>query len=288
MANKNDVFKFEKNGSWGDFLVIETKRLASTIDFIEANKIKNIWISKYHGYGLKNISFLEKIKTPIEGLIIIDGDIKIDGIEILKSLKMLSLNDETGFPLDLSNFKMIDRCSLLWNKKISHLSTCKKVKELNLKNVSDPDFLKESLQELKAIKELVLIKCKMSDLEFISDQSTLEDLQIYYSPILYDISAIERCKKLQKLIIDHCKKIDAYDFIKKLSNLTFLTISDSAEIKTLNFLNGLKKLKHFGFVGTTIKDGDLSPCLKITHVGFNNKKGYSHTYEEMQNRRPIK
>jgi hypothetical protein len=282
--SKSNLFNFENNGSWGDFLIIETKKLASTIDFIKENKIKNIWISKYHGYGLKNISFLEKITTPIEGLIILDGDIKLDGIEKLSSLKKLSLNDETGFPLDLSNYKMIDRCSLLWNKKISNLSTCKKITDLNLKGFSDPGFLEYSLQELIELRELVLIKCKISSLEFISNRSKLEDLQIYYSPALKDISAIERCKTLRTLIIDHCKKIDAYDSIKKLSKLAFLTISDSAEIKTLEFLNGLRNLKHFGFVGTSVKDGDLSLCLKIEHVGFNNKKGYSHTYEEFQNR----
>lgn len=58
-------------------------------------------------------------------------------------------------------------------------------------------------------------------------------------------------------------------------------IGDSAEISTLNFLKGLKKLKHFGFAGTNIKNGDLSPCIGIEHVGFNNKRHYSHTYEEL-------
>jgi hypothetical protein len=62
-------------------------------------------------------------------------------------------------------------------------------------------------------------------------------------------------------------------------NLSFLAINDSSEIGTLDFIKPLKKLKHFSFVGTNVADGDLRPCLNIEHVGFNNKKHYSHTFE---------
>ena len=66
--------------------------------------------------------------------------------------------------------------------------------------------------------------------------------------------------------------------------LIFLAINDSAEIQTLSFLKGLKLLRHFSFVGTNVKDGDLSACIGIDHVGFNNKRHYSHTYDQLKNK----
>jgi hypothetical protein len=274
------MYKFEKNGEWGEFLVVETKNLGKIIEYIKRNNLTKLWISKEHGYKHKNISFLRDISAQIEGLIIIDGDIRLDGIEELVNLRMLSLSDKTNFHLDLSKYKRMCRCSLIWNKNISNISSCKKMEDLTLRKVSKAEFLAESISELRELKELALMECKMADLSFLSKLSMLHALEIYYDSNLKDITSIKYCQKLNKLILDHCRNISSYDILGQLKNLSFLTISDSAEIPALDFIKPLKKLKHFGFVGTNVIDGDLSPCLKIEHVGFNNRKHYSHKYEE--------
>lgn len=275
------MVKFERNGSWGDFLVVQSKNLERTIEFINENNIKNLWISYVHGYKLKNISFMKKIKNQIEGVIIIDSNINLEGLNELTNLRMLSLSDETGYKLDLSNYSNLKYCSLLWNKNISNLSKCVNFEDLNIRKGGADIFSVDVFGNFKKLRELVLIQCKIEDLSFLSKASKLEHLEVSYSPSLTGIKSLVYCKKLENLVFDHCKNIsDDYQVLGKLNNLRFLTIADSKEIPTLSFLRPLKKLQHFAFVGTNIVDGDLTPCLKIAHVGFNNKKHYSHSYED--------
>jgi hypothetical protein len=229
--------KFEKNGSWGEFLVVESKKINDAVDYINENEIKNIWISNVHGYKLKNLSFLKKITSPLEGLIVIDSNIELDGVNELTSLRMLSLSDEMGYKLDLSKFRYLKRCSLLWNKEIFNLSTLLNIEDLNIRKGTATVFTSDTFSGFKKLKELVLIECKMKDLAFLSNANQLEQLEVFYSPSLMDINAVRNCRNLEKLVFDHCKNIKGnYSVLSDLGKLSFLNITDSKEIETLSFI----------------------------------------------------
>ena len=78
----------------------------------------------------------------------------------------------------------------------------------------------------------------------------------------------------------HCKNIENYDFINHLKKLEYLGLSDNTSIPNVNFIKGLP-LKHFAFVGTNIKDGNLALCEGIKYVGFDNMKHYTHKFSSV-------
>ena len=59
-------------------------------------------------------------------------------------------------------------------------------------------------------------------------------------------------------------------------------LSKCADIPSLAFIGKLQKLEFLSFVGTKILDGDLSFCERLEYTGFDNKKNYSHTMDEMK------
>jgi hypothetical protein len=277
-------FKFIKNGNWGDYLLVETDRLAETVSFIRDNHVKNIELNLYHGYKLNDITFLIKLDDIIEGLNIIQGDIDLTGIEELTNLKRLNISDDKNLPIDFSSFKFLEKCSILWNKNIKSLSTCKRLKELLIKkiNLQDRNTV-EQLKGLDNIEKLTLIQSKFDNIDYLEFIPQLKELEIYYSPTLKNINGLRFClKTIEKLVFDHCRNIDDYQMIGNLFGLKYLGINNGGKIPSLNFIRSLKNLKHLSFVGTVVLDGDINYCIGIDYVGFDNKKHYSHKMEEIR------
>ena len=72
-----------------------------------------------------------------------------------------------------------------------------------------------------------------------------------------------------------------HDYLCYLTDLETLILSGCGNIQNLQFIKELPKLKHFSFVDSTIVDGNLEPCVGIDFVGFNNKRHYSHKFNEL-------
>jgi hypothetical protein len=276
-------FRFSKNGTWGDFLVVESDKLSETIKYILENNIKNIELNYYNGYKLKNVLFLKEVRNVVEGLLVVDSNIELKGIEELSNLKRLNLSDELNYSIDLSLFPQLEKCSLLWHKHYFNLNKCLLLRELLIKKIKINKRYNDLFSGLTSLEKLTFIQSSLENLDFLSNFKFLNTLEIYYSPSLKGINGLLYCKSsLQKLILDHCKNIENYEVLSELGLLEFLGINDSKELTDLKFIPKLKELKHLSFVGTNLKDGDLSPVSHIKHVGFNNKAHYSHTYEQLK------
>ncbi|MDE7303291.1 MAG: hypothetical protein K2N60_08260, partial [Oscillospiraceae bacterium] len=57
------------------------------------------------------------------------------------------------------------------------------------------------------------------------------------------------------------------------------------DIDSLDFILDMPKLREISFVNSNIIDGDMTPLLKhspkLEFVGFNNKRHYSHLWEDV-------
>lgn len=276
-------YSYIQNGEWGEFLSVNSSKLKKTVKYIRENNVKNIELNYYNGYKLKDISFLKDCSDVIEGLIIVQGDVNLNGIEELTNLRMLNISDETKYPIDLTSFKKLERCSLLWHKNISNLSACKELRELLLKKIALSDKNIKELEPLSELTSLTFIQSKISDLNFLQVFKKIEEIQVYYTPSLTDIEGLKFCSQtIKKLLLDHCKNIVDYSPIEQLKCLEYLGITDAKEIGTMSFIKNLSSLKHLSFVGTNVLDGDMSYCLGIEFVGYDNKKHYTHTLEQVR------
>jgi len=41
-------------------------------------------------------------------------------------------------------------------------------------------------------------------------------------------------------------------------------------------------LESFAFVGTKVLDGDMTPAIRLKYAGFDDKRHYSHTIDEVR------
>lgn len=123
---------------------------------------------------------------------------------------------------------------------------------------------------------LNLYRCRPKNLDGIETSKKIEWIQLGEMSLLEDISALEQvADTLTALCIDTCRKIKDLSVLSKLKKLKHLEILNCKEVEDLSFLNELKELETFVF-NIKVKDGDLSPCLKIPFVSCESwKKHYN-------------
>ena len=281
-----DGFKFEKMISYGEVaiggLLVESNKILQTIDYINSNKISRINLNSSHGYFLKNIDFVTEVADVIEDINIVDDDINPKKIESLHHLKKLRLN-EYDYPLDFSNFSQLESCGMRWRKNLSNLNACTKLKRLSLSKFPYTEKTADFLMGLEQIESLEFVQSKFANLEFLQNFPNLKTFELWYIIVLENIDGLKYCAdSLNRLILDHCKRIENYEVLGQLTELKWLNVTDSRELENLYFLKKLKKLEHFAFVNTNVVNGDISPAIGIKHVGFFNKRHYSHTNEEIK------
>ena len=63
---------------------------------------------------------------------------------------------------------------------------------------------------------------------------------------------------LVRLTIDGCRKIESYDAIEKLVNLSYLIIARSADLKSISFIEKMPKLVTLSIYETKLLDNDLT------------------------------
>lgn len=263
-------------------LFIDSSRLRECIRYLYDNNLKNITINSFQGYKLKEIEFLGELKNFLEGLIIPEQHYDFSIINKLHLLKILGLPDNLKNTVDLTNFPNLERCSVTFSPRLKGLETCTKLKSLTLSDYksSNADF--STFPTLPSLEELNLLEAKITSLRGIGKLKSLKIFTMYRIPKLEIIKHIVELKNsLEEIVIEKCKNIVDFDILKEMSNLKKIIISESGEIKSLDFVKGLKKLEFISFWGTNIIDGNISPCIGIPYVGFDNKKHYSHKNEQI-------
>lgn len=174
---------------------------------------------------------------------------------IFPHLKVLSVAQKNPFPLP--------------NKLESlYLYGCK-MKEKGLAAFNFPNTLKD-------------LSCSRSDLQNLhSLPSTLEILDLALVRPLVSLDGLENCAgSLKDLDIEYCPNISDVSALEKCSNMEKLLLCVCKEIPTIKFVNYMPKLKHFAFDKTYVADADLSPLKSVPSVYFSNHKNYNYKLKD--------
>jgi hypothetical protein len=254
----------------------------TTMDYAIKNNIKGIIISHGKGYRNSNVDFLKKY-TFIENLIIqYYGSIDLTGIHSLINLKRMALNiiANDNQVIDFSCFPFIETCMFDWRPKAKSIFNCKSLKYLRINKLKKDDLT--DFRELSNIEVLKIASSSIKSLKGI-EQLNLHTLGLYYLNRLESIANIEGLVGTLKVLdIQTCKKINSIKEISTLENLEKLGINNCGDIDSIKPICNLKRLKSFEFwESTNILDGDISPCLNLKGVAFQNRKHYNHTYEDI-------
>ena len=143
------------------------------------------------------------------------------------------------------------------------------------------------LGEYPSLVELSLRQAIINSLEGLNKLKSLNWLQVAHVRNIETLEGLES-SSLKCLEIDTCKKITDFEKIARLHNLEKLILSNCGKIPTLKFISKMKNLKFLSFVNSEIIDGELSYCLELDYVGFNNKRHYTHTFEQFEKKNKTK
>jgi hypothetical protein len=141
-----------------------------------------------------------------------------------------------------------------------------------------------NLPYVSQLKSLSIYFSNINSLKGIEKFLTLENLELYYMSKLMNIEGISKLHKLNSLNLFNAKKVKDFSEIGSLKQLRALRICDSGDINDLRFLKGLNQLRELSFAGSNVVCGDLSIIEELPMLewcGFDNKKHYSHSYEQI-------
>lgn len=136
------------------------------------------------------------------------------------------------------------------------------------------------------LKSLTIYFSNIKSLEGIGRFKELENLELYYVSKLISIEGIGNQCNLSSLNLFNAKKVQDFSELNLLKRLEKLRICDSGNIANLNFLKDLEQLREFSFAGSNVVCGDLSILEEMPLLewcGFNNKRHYSHSCEQINN-----
>lgn len=274
----NDGFMF-LDGLSSEYIVVESNRLDDYIKYINKHKICAIYICSLY-YFDDNVDFLKECEHVEKINITSTCILNYYGLSYLEKLKVLLLPELKGI-VDLNNNQYIEELSIEMNREILGLNKLKNLKTLRLWKYKPKSKNLTELKDLKSIENLKISQSTIQSLNGCEELDKLKSLELSYLSKLESIEEINRINNsLKTLEFVSCKKIKDHECVECLSNLEVLAFNECGEIGSISFIKNMSNLESFVFMGTNIVDGDLSPCIGIKYVAFQDKKHYSHKYRE--------
>lgn len=276
-------FKILKGAEGIDFLMIDSERINECIDYAKNRGLTYLGINSFLGFTDNNISFLEEISDFVKGLTIPERHFDLSVLNDLHKLEFLGFADDKKSEIDLSNFPELETLACEYTKRLRSLESCEQLRQLSMSGYKSSRKTIEDLPVLSSLQILSLFVTNIESLEGIQRFPILNRLSIFRATKLSNIDALAVNLGLKVIEFDTCKKIEDYDVLGRLDNLRRLLIANSAPVQSLAFVKNLDNLEFLSFVGTNVSDGDISPAIGISYVGFDDKPHYSHTFKEVLN-----
>lgn len=270
------------NTELGKSAYISSDNIADEMEAVRRGNILGIILSFDKGYTLNNVDFL-KDYTFIERITISSYQgINYAGLHHLNNLKFLAINvlAKDNQEIDFNMFPKLEDCRFTWRPKASSIFNCTSLKRLDIIK-----FNKDNLQDLSKLINLKILDLRQSSFKSLVgiESLGLEKLGLYYLSKLENLQTVDKLSKSLKVLdIESCKNINDIHEISQLHNLEKLGLNNCKQIDSLKPIQNLNKLQQFDFWGdTSILDGDMSPCIGIRKVAFENRKHYNYKNEEI-------
>ena len=248
------------------------------VDFMREKQIKGLYLNYAKGFTCDNFDFLLELNelellniiyTPVESLA---------QTEKLENVKSLSISCHWTDKLDLSGLKHLERCFIGYAKGAESVFYCDSLRYLYIDEFKLKNY--EQLKNLSSIEYLTIGNSSFNEPEIFSGLKKLRKLVLLNCRKLDHLNGLGSLEKLEWLTIDGSKKINTIEELSSLKQLKVLQLSNNKEIETLLPIKELTQLKSLSFFGdTVITDGDLSfleTFKSLSLVGFAGRRHYTH------------
>ncbi len=285
MFGINNKIKIQSDDIFGEkYVTVVSDELQKTIEAIYKHDIKTIVIKTYEGYGSKDLEWLKECSFINQvHLFCYEDDFELKGLHYLKDMKLLNLNvtaNKVLQELDFGYFSKLQNCSVDWNPKMKNLFNCITLQRLSLRKFKGKNL--KGISNLSNLNELIINNSLIEELTGIEGLN-INRLKLAYLRKLETLNGINTLAKSLKILeIENCTKIEKINYLKELINLERLGINNCKQIESLNPISNLSKLQYLDFWGdTSIIDGDMTPCIGISKVAFENRKHYNYKNDEI-------
>ena len=277
---QKDGFNF-LDGLYREYIVVESTRLKEYVNYINAHDISAVAINDSY-YLNDNVDFLRNCPH-VKEMNIIGSFIKnYEGLNCLNNLHVLFFGDPKT-KVDISQFYELQELYVDMNKNVVGLEKCKNLRVLKLWKYKPKTKDLTELSNLSKIEELELTQSAITSLTGISAFPKILKLGLYFCNKLESIRQItEGSLEIKELAIESCKNIKDFSEIKTLKELEKLLFTESGVIPSVRFIEELPQLNSFVFMGTTVEDGNLNPCIGLEYVAFTGKKHYTHKMKDFK------
>jgi Leucine-rich repeat (LRR) protein len=188
-----------------------------------------------------------------------------DEIFNVENLQIVSM--AMDFPHGTST-KVRQEIELKW---IDTLPKLKNVKLLSIRHRVKDDFF-EAICSMPNLQGLRFWSSTVEDISSITKLTKLEKLKLWSFTRLKDISPLLTLKKLKRLSIDNCFKVENYEIISGMTQLEGLELCGDTfapknlRLNSLKPFETLKKLKHLDLSSASVIDKSYESILKMTSL----------------------
>ena len=271
-------------GGW-ELLLLDSDRIKESVDYVLERDIDGIWISSAAGYKLDNIRPVLDVDgiSKIRAIVFVDGDeFDITGIDKMENLRLLSTGDNTQ-PLDISAFPFLEELRQAWHPKLKLSEENKNLRIVSLRKYKPKSRDLEDFSPFRKLEELSIIQSPMNSLQGIGGLGKLKKLELYYLRNLEYLDEIEKLSNTLEIFwCENIPKLKNHDYVREMEKLQKLAFLKCGEMPSIKFIEDMPNLRFFSFGGTNVKDGDMSSLVRLDFAGFDSKKHYSHSFEQIQ------
>ncbi len=269
---------------WGTrrVLWLDSDRLSEGLEYAERQLESVDAVGLNAVYGFRSSSLGEVLEhTKLRGLIMVGvpPGLDLSGLQRLRDLRVLVTHDTT-FSNDLSWFPKLEEYRGPWHKDLG-LENCRSLATLSLTSYRPSGRDLASLCHLDQLRELRLTRPGVTSLRGVRSLTTLEILDVAYAQNLVTVQDAEALPHLREAVFQNCPKLADHSRLGECGTLRSLQFTRCGVMPSLAFLDSMRQLEHFSFVGTNVVDGDMRPLLRLRSTGFDSRKHYSHTCDEV-------
>lgn len=261
--------------------------LTSWSDDIEAQlatiEVSELELNSARGWIRSSLQFLSSFPS-LKALTIIDFRLSdLEPIHCLHSLKALQISTYCKSEIRFSAFPELESCGLEWRPKAKSVFDCTSLKSLAINRYSGKDTALFS--RLKELINLSILSSPLTSLSGLRELLNLRSLSLASLRKLTSLDGLDCLSQLEDLWLQSCSHIRSIELLKSMRLLRRLQLDNCGSIQSLSPLRGLPNLNYLSFFDSTnIADGELGHILtlpKLEFVGFQNRRHYSHSRDEI-------
>lgn len=266
---------------WGRWRIAwaSSANLDAVVKLLRGSEIDGVGLSPHHGYT-GDPAFLNDLPA-FAGIVVTEpASFGIGAIPRPHELRFLTIASARSRGIDFTGFCNLDHLGIHWHPADVLPNVNSTLTSLYLYGFKPKTKDLSSFPEFANLRTLELVQAGVTSLDGIERLGRLRELDVSYCKALATIAALVRTP-VERVHFEVCGRIEDIPMLSQCPRIKSIRMSSCGNLQSLGFLKASKTIEEFRFVKMGVADGDMTPLLELKSVGFIDKRGYSHTSEQV-------